>query len=73
MLNSVPGKTSLIAHTIATGTSKLIRLPPYRLPHAYWYKVKTELEEMLAAGIIERSTSEWSFPIVIVKKKDGSL
>ena len=30
-----------------------------------------ELEEMLKAGIIEPSKSEWAFLIVVVKKKDG--
>jgi hypothetical protein len=35
--------------------------------------VATELEEMLAAGIVEPSTSEWAAPIVLVKKKDGTL
>lgn len=27
---------------------------------------------MLAAGLIERSRSPWSFPVVVVDKKDGS-
>ena len=48
-------------------------ISPYRLPQAYRKAVKDELDEMLDNGIIEPSRSEWSFPIVLVPKKDGSL
>ena len=56
-----------------TKSENPIRLPPYRLPHAYRNLVKQELKQMEEEGIIERSNSEWAFPIVLVKKKDGSL
>ena len=46
---------------------------PYRLPHAYWEEVKQELREMLAEGVIELSQSDWASPIVLVRKKDGSI
>ena len=35
--------------------------------------MQAELWEMLQSNIIEPSTSEWVSPIVLVKKKDGSL
>ena len=72
VLSSRPGKTQIAECRINTGTATPIQLPPYRLPHAYRDIVKAELEEM-EDGIIERSSSEWAFPIVLVKKKDGSL
>ena len=50
-----------------------VRLPPYRLPYAYRDTVKAEINDMLKYGVIEESHSEWSAPIVIVKKKDGTL
>jgi len=43
------------------------------LPYTYRQSVKEELDEMLENGIIEPSTSEWSAPIVLVRKKDKSL
>ena len=50
-----------------------IKQPPYRIPYAYREEVKQELKEMLNAGIIEESNSEWASPIVLVRKKDKSL
>ena len=50
-----------------------MRLPPYRCPQAYHSEVHQELQEILAQKITEQSTSEWTAPKVLVKKKDGSL
>ena len=68
-----PGRTTMAEHNIECGTGRPVRLPPYRLPHAYRETVKQEIREMLDQGIIEPLPSEWSAPIVLVKKKDGSM
>ena len=73
VMQNNPGKTTLAQHHIRTGDARPVKLPPYRLPHAYRETVKKELQDMLQQGIIEPSSSEWSAPIVLVKKKDGSL
>ena len=46
---------------------------PYRLPHAYWEEVKQELKAMLVEGVIEPSQSDWASPVVLIRKKDGSI
>ena len=35
--------------------------------------MQKDLEKMLESGIIEKSSSERAAPIILVKKKDGSL
>ena len=54
------------------GTAAPIRLPPYRIPHAYRDTIKRELEEVEQDGVIERYKSEWAFPTVLAKKRDGT-
>ena len=72
-MTKVPGCTHLVEHEIETGDSCPIRLPPYRLPHAFHEPVKRELEEMQDHGIIEPAASDWAAPIVLMKKKDGTI
>ena len=43
------------------------------LPQEYREAVQNEIQEMLEEGIIESSNSEWSSPIIPIKKKDGLL
>ena len=73
VLSAKPGRTALTKHTIITKDATPVKLPSYRLPHAYRDTVRSELKEMMNSGIIEDSNSDWASPIVLVKKKDGSL
>ena len=46
---------------------------PYRLPHAWHSEIDEQIEEMLDNGISRPSSSPWNSPIILVKKKDGSM
>ena len=66
------GKTDLVKHSISTGDSRPIRQPYRRLPIWQQQEAETQIKEMLEKGVIEKSNSPWAFPIVLVKKKDGT-
>ena len=66
------GCTDLVRHQVDIGDSLPIRQPPRRLPSLKRVEAHKTVTEMLGQGFIEPSTSLWSSPIVLAKKKDGS-
>ncbi|MEW8548463.1 MAG: reverse transcriptase domain-containing protein, partial [Candidatus Thiodiazotropha sp.] len=65
-------QTDTVTMKIETGDHPPIKLRPYRTPLNTRKIIDKAVDEMLAADIIERSRSSWSFPVIIVEKKDGS-
>jgi transposase InsO family protein len=57
---------------IETGDAKPIKQPPRRVPYHLMPHLQAEVDKLLEAGIIQPSTSEWSSPVVMVRKKDGT-
>ena len=72
VISNIPGRTSLIEHEINLKSDKVVRVKPYSIPYARRETMRTEIEEMIKIGIIERSNSEYCSPVVLVKKRDGS-
>ena len=66
------GRTNLVYHRIDTGDAVPIRQPVRRLPYFQREDVRKMIADMLSKGIIEPSTSAWSSPVVLVKKRNGS-
>lgn len=68
-----PGCTHLTAHDIDVGVSEPIKQAPYRLNPQKREIVREEIEYMLDNDLIQLSDSDWSSPIVLVPKPDGTL
>ena len=66
------GRTSLVEHKIDTGGAQPIKQSPYRVSQKQRAEIDNHIANMLDQEIIEVSSSPWSSPVVLVKKKDGS-
>lgn len=67
------GRTDRVLHKINTGNAVPIRQAPRRLPLGKKEIEKEEIQKMLKRDVIEPSKSPWASPIVLVKKKDGTM
>ena len=67
------GKTNLVKHKIELTDYTLIKDTYHRIPPHQYEEVRKHLKEMLDVGAIRRSNSPWASPVVLVRKKDGSL
>ena len=66
------GHTNVIQHHINTGDARPIKQAPYRVSQSQRAKIDEHISNMLKQNIIQVSSSPWSSPVVLVKKKDGS-
>ena len=67
------GRTSLIQHKIDTGEAKPIKQRPRPVPIHHREELNKAMRKLIEKDLIEPSSSPWCAPIVLVKKKDGSL
>ncbi|CAM4533891.1 unnamed protein product, partial [Caretta caretta] len=72
VFSTKPGRTTEAYHHIITDPGAKVTLRPYRVPAAKREEIKAEVKRMLELGIIEESHSQWSSPIVLVPKPDGT-
>ncbi len=67
------GQTDLVEHGIETGSTGPIRQSPRRIHPKRAKQCSETIKDLEKRGFIEESNSPWSSPVVLVKKKDGTI
>lgn len=67
------GRTSTVTHSVDTGSHAPLRQRPYRVSPTERRTIEDHVTDMLQRGVIRPSKSPWASPVVLVKKKDGSI
>jgi hypothetical protein len=67
------GCTNTTEMKIELSSDRPVVYRPYRLSHHEREKVRMMIDEMLQAGIIRESVSNYASPIILVRKKDGGV
>ena len=65
------GHTQLVTMDIDTGDSPPVCQKPYTLPLKHYSWLQLEIETLEQAGVIKKSISLWTSPIVVVPKKSA--
>lgn len=67
------GRTTLVEHHIDNGDAKPIKQTLRGVPMAYANEEKNIIDKMQKQGIIQKSTSPWSSPLLLAMKKNGTV
>lgn len=67
------GFCDLITHRIRTTDDNPVKVAHRRVPPHHWGEVREYLKKSLERQIIRPSTSAYAAPVVVVRKKDGTM
>lgn len=67
------GRTDIVKHVIDTGTAPPVRRPPYRKSFQERSALNQIVKKYEEHGIVRKSMSPYAAPVVLVRKKDGSV
>ena len=67
------GHTTLVEHEIETGNAKPFRSCARTVPMGMAKQAKEAIDKLEKRGLIRKSTSPWSSPVVFVRKLNGDL
>ena len=73
VFSSKPGCTDLAEHSIILTDQTPIKRRPYPIPYNMYPQLRSEIDDMLKMDIIEVSDSPYCSPIIMLKKKDGTI
>ena len=67
------GYTDRTSHVINVGDALPVKIPPRKTSFAEKELIEKTVSDLLRSGKIRGSNSPWASPIVLVKKKDGTM
>ena len=72
-LSSLPPEREVdLSIEVVQGTTPISKAP-YHMAPTELKELKTQLQELLDKGFVQPSVSPWGAPVLVVKKKDGTL
>ena len=73
VFRDLPGRTDLVQWQTKLKDPTPCKMAAYKIPDALKPEVEFQIAKMLQLELIEESNSEYSSPLVVVKKTDGSI